>query len=107
MQSRVRILLALAVLVAGRSAVVRAAESGEALYKAHCQSCHGVSGMADTGPGRVTRTRPISDPDVHHLSEHQMFVYTLDGKDKMRPFRGKLTEEEIRASVVYFRTFLK
>jgi hypothetical protein len=63
--------------------------------------------MADTGPGRVTRTRPITDPEVRGRSAQQMFDDTKNGKDKMRAFKDKLTDQQIHDSVTYFRTFLK
>lgn len=107
MQKTTRLLGELAALILMAGSVCFAQSSGEAVYKTSCQSCHGAAGMADTGPGRVTRTRPITDPDVKKLSATLMFEYTRDGKDKMRPFKGKLTDEEIRESVAYFRTFLK
>jgi mono/diheme cytochrome c family protein len=99
--------VALAIAVSMASAVSLAQSTGEGIYKAHCQSCHGAVGMADTGPGRVTRTRPITDPEVRGRSAQQMFDDTKNGKDKMRAFKDKLTDQQIHDSVTYFRTFLK
>lgn len=42
MKSKPVILLGISLLIAGASA--RAAESGEALYKAKCSACHGAAG---------------------------------------------------------------
>jgi hypothetical protein len=36
-----------------------------------------------------------------------MINYTRDGKDRMRGFEGKLTDEEIKASVMYFRSLIR
>jgi mono/diheme cytochrome c family protein len=80
---------------------------GEETYKAHCQSCHGSSGMADTGPGRVTKTLPVTAPELKSRTLAEMINYTRDGKDRMRGFEGKLTDEEIKASVMYFRSLIR
>jgi mono/diheme cytochrome c family protein len=84
-----------------------AQESGEKTYQAHCQSCHGATGMADTGPGRVTKTLPVTSPELKSRTLAEMLIYTRDGKDRMRGFKEKLTEAEIKASVIYFRSLMQ
>lgn len=81
--------------------------AGEATYKANCLKCHGAEGMAESAIGRITHTRPITDPEVRKLTAEQMFDYTKNGKDKMMPFKNKLSDAEIKASVEYFRSLMK
>ena len=80
---------------------------GAETYKAKCQMCHGASGMADSPAGKAMKVKPITDPDVKKLTEAEMIKATNNGMGKMQPFKGKLTEAQIKDAVVYFRTFLK
>jgi mono/diheme cytochrome c family protein len=36
-----------------------------------------------------------------------MIASTANGKGKMQPFKGKITDAQIKDSVDYFRTFIK
>lgn len=80
---------------------------GEAIYKAKCQSCHGVSGMGDTAMGKTLKVKPINDPAVLRYSEAAMIDATRNGMGKMQPYKGKLTDAEIKDSVARFRSFIK
>jgi cytochrome c5 len=53
------------------------------------------------------KVKPITDPSVKKQTEAEMVEATAKGAGKMQPYKGKLTDEEIKASVDYFRTFLK
>jgi mono/diheme cytochrome c family protein len=88
-------------------AVGFAQSSGEATYKAKCQSCHGTEGTPNAGIAKAMGVKPASDPSVKSLSEAQMIAVTTDGKGKMPAYKGKLSDAEIKASVDYFRTFAK
>jgi cytochrome c6 len=80
---------------------------GDATYKAKCQSCHGASGMADTGAGKAMKVKPANDPDVKAMSEADMIKVTTDGKGKMPAYKGKLSDAEIKGAVDFFRTLGK
>ena len=83
------------------------AQSGEATYKAKCQICHGATGLADSGAGEAMKVKPVTDPDVKKMSEAEMIKATENGVGKMQPFKGKLSDAEIKGAVDYFRTFIK
>lgn len=89
------------------AAAVVYGQSGEATYKAKCQMCHGVSGMADSPAGKSMKVKPISDADVKKQTEAQMTASVTNGEGKMQAFKGKLTDAQIKDAVTYFRTFLK
>ncbi|MGA9061047.1 MAG: cytochrome c [Terracidiphilus sp.] len=97
--------LAAAVLMAG--AVGFAQSSGEATYKAKCQSCHGAQGVPNPGIAKMMGVKPASDPSVKSMTEAQMITVTTDGKGKMPAYKGKLTDAQIKDAVAYFRTFAK
>jgi mono/diheme cytochrome c family protein len=104
---RIRSLVAVA-LVASLAGVVSFAQSGgEATYKAKCASCHGATGMADSGAGKSLKIKPVNDPDVKAMSEADMIKVTTDGKGKMPAYKGKLTDDQIKDAVAHYRSLAK
>jgi mono/diheme cytochrome c family protein len=96
--------VALAVVVSLASVVGFAQAGGEAVYKANCQSCHGSSGTPSPGIAKMMGVKPVSDPAVAKLTAAQEFDSVKNGKGKMKPFSGKLTDAQIKDVVSYFRT---
>ncbi len=80
---------------------------GADTYNAKCKLCHGAAGLADTGPGKAMHVKPITDPDVKKLSEAQMIAAVTNGSGKMTGYKGKLTDNQIKDAVSYFRSFIK
>jgi cytochrome c6 len=107
MSKTIRMSSALAAVILLSGVLGFAQTSGEATYKAKCQSCHGAEGMPNPGIAKAMGVKPASDPSVKSLSEAQMITDTTNGKNKMPAFKGKLSDAEIKASVDYFRTFAK
>ena len=107
MSKTIRSLVALAAVVLLAGTVGFAQSSGEATYKAKCQSCHGAEGVPNPGIAKAMGVKPASDPSVKSLSEAQMIAVTTNGKGKMPAYKGKLSDADIKASVDYFRTFAK
>jgi mono/diheme cytochrome c family protein len=96
------VVLALVLSVAGTVSFAQSA--GEAIYKANCQSCHGATGTPSPAMAKMMGVKPASDPDVKKLTEAEDFDAIKNGKNKMKPFAGKLTDEQIKDVVSYFRT---
>jgi mono/diheme cytochrome c family protein len=101
---RFQVALAATIFLAG---AVGFAQSGEATYKAKCQMCHGVKGMADSPAGKAMKVKPITDPEVKKFTEAQMIEAVRNGMGKMQPYKGKLTDAQIKEAVEHFRTFSK
>ncbi|HVU48945.1 MAG TPA: cytochrome c [Terracidiphilus sp.] len=98
----------LAALIVGSTAAVAIAQgSGAEIYKAKCASCHGADGMAGSGAGKALKVKPATDPSVKKMDEAAMIAAVRDGLGKMKAYKGSLTDAEIKASVDYFRTFVK
>ncbi len=93
-------LLALAMLLPCAAA---AAQSGEALYKSKCQSCHGASGIPNPGLAKLLGVKPVTDPDIQKLTADQMAIVVKNGKGKMKPITG-LTDAQVKDVVAYYRS---
>ncbi len=107
MTKRMRSQLVLALMVAVAGSVGFAQSAGEAVYKANCQSCHGSAGTPNPGIAKAMGVKPANDPDYKKTSEADMIAAVKNGKGKMKPFSGKLTDAQIKDAVVYFRSFNK
>lgn len=77
------------------------AESGEAIYKANCQSCHGSTGTPNPGMAKMMNIKAASE---YKGSEKELSDSVKNGKGKMKPFAAKLTDAQIKDVVTYFRT---
>jgi len=102
MTKTIRSQVVLAVVVSLASAVGFAEASGEATYKAKCQSCHGATGTPSAGMAKMMGIKAASDPDIKKLTEDQMIAAVKNGKGKMKPIAG-LTDAQIKDAVAFYR----
>lgn len=81
---------------------------GKKLYKKHCKSCHGSTGLGD-GSKAATLDTPSGDfstDEFHEQTDGSLFYKTIEGRGDMPSFKKKLPEEEDIWSIVnYIRTF--
>jgi cytochrome c6 len=106
MTKKVRSNVALAAILALAS-VLSYAQSGADTYKAKCASCHGATGMAESGAGKAMKVKPVSDPEVKKMTQAEMVAETKEGKGKMPAFKDKLTDDQIKAAVDHFISLAK
>jgi cytochrome c6 len=99
--------IALVAVMAAATITSAFAQAGADTYKAKCQSCHGAQGTPNPGIAKAMGVKPANDPSVTSISEAQMIADTTNGKEKMPAFKGKLTDEQIKDSVDYFRSLGK
>jgi cytochrome c6 len=83
-----------------------AADSGADLYKAKCQSCHGADGTPSAMAVKMG-AKPVKDPSVASKSEKEFIDATTNGKGKMPAYKGKLTDDQIKAVAVYMKGLAK
>src|SRR3569833_2970848 len=76
-------------------------ETGEAIYKANCQSCHGSTGTPCACIAKMLGVIPAAE---YKTSEKEQIESVKNGKGKMKAFAGKLTDDQIKDVVTYFRT---
>ena len=92
---------------------IAAAADAKANWEEHCASCHGAAGQADTKMGRKLKLKDYSDAKVQaELKDDAMLKATLDGvvvdgKEKMKSYKDKLSADEAKALVGLIRGFKK
>jgi len=85
----------------------------QANWAKHCASCHGKDGKGQTKAGRMAGVKDQTDAQYQSgLTDDKMFAaikdgLTADGKEKMKPFKDKLSADEIKALVAHVRTLKK
>lgn len=106
------LLLATTVLLLVGTQTLRAADVAENWTK-HCGSCHGADGTAKTKAGRMAGAKDLTDAAYQkQFTDEQLLQRLKDGvvdkgKEKMKPFKGTLTDDELKALVAKVRTFAK
>jgi len=79
----------------------------------HCASCHGKDGKGQTKAGRMAGAKDQTDPAYQAtLNDEKSFKSLKEGlkdggKEKMKPFGGKLSDDEIKALIAHVRSFKK
>jgi cytochrome c553 len=79
----------------------------------HCASCHGKDGKGETKAGRMAGVKDQTDAKYQAgLKDDAMFAAIKDGlkdggKEKMKPFKEKLSDDEIKALVTHVRSLKK
>jgi mono/diheme cytochrome c family protein len=86
---------------------VAAVAAAPSPYAAKCQMCHGATGLGDTPAGKAMGAQSFKSPEVIAETDAALFAVIKNGKGKMPPFNGKLTDAEIAASVASIRSFQK
>ena len=106
MNQRMRI-AAMILLAAAVPNPVTAQSTGEAIYKAKCQMCHGPDGAAATPIGTVMKITSFKTSESIKASDASYFAVTKEGKGKMPAYSGKLSDSQIKEVVSYIRTLQK
>lgn len=95
------------VLALSMSATVYAEDSSADLWKAKCKSCHGEDGKAKTKMGEKEKIPDLTGAEWQkkHSDADIKETITNGSKDnaKMKPFKDKLTPEQIDGLVKYVR----
>lgn len=88
------------------------AADAKAVWDEHCAKCHGESGKGDTKLGKKLKLKDYSDPKFQaEFTDQQLLDATMqgvkgsDGKEKMKGYADKISEEEGKAVVQLIRSF--
>ena len=84
--------------------------AGKNPYDKHCAGCHGDTGKGDGSMGTELDPRPpdLTDAEwTNGSSDGEIFGVLRDGtgpKQEMKPFKGKMTDQEMWNVVNYLRS---
>ena len=81
------------------------AADGAALWSQHCASWHGKDGSGNTTMGKKLGVKDYTKDQS--FSDAEATAIIKDGKDKMKGFKGKLSDADVKALVAYVRSLKK
>jgi len=90
-------------IIVAMTAATLAAADGAAVYKAKCATCHGADGSGQTPMGKSMKLRDLRSAEVQKQTDQELYDWTANGKGKMPAYKGKLSDEEIKALVAHMR----
>ena len=100
-------------LLAGLGVATSRADLAENWTK-NCASCHGKDGKGQTKAGRKADVKDLTDATYQaSFTDEQMFkqikegLKDKNGKEKMKAFGDKFSDEEIKALVAFVRGLKK
>lgn len=101
-------LVALSLLLAASASFTGAsaqAADGSAIFDANCKMCHGAAGVPSASIRKMLPRIPTFDAALFaKLTDADIVRQITEGKDKMKPFKDKLTPEQIKAVAAYVKT---
>lgn len=90
----------------------RAVDAKE-LWDKNCASCHGKGGKGDTKMGKKVEVKDYTDPKFQAEFKDDKAIkaikagITENGKERMKSYADKFSDEEIKALIAHIRTFKK
>jgi mono/diheme cytochrome c family protein len=91
----------MAVAIVATMAMPLFAADGAATFKAKCAACHGADGSKAMPAMGV---KPLNTPATTGKSDAQLTTIITKGQGKMPAFAGKLTDDEVKATVTYVKS---
>jgi len=81
---------------------------GKAVYEANCRKCHGPAGSPSEAIKKMSPKIGTFDAAFFaKRTDEDLVKQITEGKDKMKPFKDKLSADEITAVAKYIRTLAK
>lgn len=96
-------ILTIAVVLLSSAAFVSAQTGGKNIFTSKCAICHGPDGRGNTSIGRNLNIADLHSPDVQKMSDADLKTVITNGKNKMPPFKGKLTDAQMSDVISYIR----
>lgn len=98
----------MAVAIAFSLAGIASADSPQEIWKAKCKACHGDDGKAQTKVGQKEKIPDMTRAKWQGAHGDAAIKKTIeegsDDNPKMKPFKDKLSPEEIDSLVKYIRS---
>ena len=93
--------------------VARSADIPDAWSK-NCASCHGPDGTGHTKAGRMAQVKDMTSADYQKTFTDDQAAKQIkegfkdaSGKERMKAFADKLSDDEVKALVAYVRSLTK
>jgi mono/diheme cytochrome c family protein len=96
-------LLAFVLFIFALTPALTLGQDGAANFKAKCAMCHGPDGSGKTAMGAKFNIRDLRSAEVQKQTDAELVEIVTKGKNKMPPYDGKLTKEQIGQLVAYVR----
>lgn len=84
--------------------------NGKKVYLDKCARCHGNSGKGDGPKAETLEKKPADYTDKKKMGEFtdaQLKKITLEGKQPMPAYQGKISDKDLEDAIGYIRTFAK
>ncbi len=85
------------------------ADEAPDIWAAKCKLCHGEDGRAKTKVGRKEKMPDFTSPKWQARHSDEFIKKTIqegsEDNPKMKPFKDKLTEQQIDSLVLFIRSF--
>ena len=98
------IISAIVAIVSASSGAAFGADAG-ALWAQNCASCHGKDGSGNTAMGKKLGVKDYTKEQG--FSDAEATSVIKNGKGKMKAYKGKLSDADIKALVAYVRSLKK
>ena len=95
------LVVALGVILMVAAPAASAADAA-ADYKAKCQMCHGPDGKG-TPTGTKMGAHDFHSAEVQKMADADVIATITNGKNKMPAYKGKLTDDQIKALAAYVK----
>ena len=96
------------------AAISASAADAKATYEKDCAKCHGKDGKGQTKVGKKLNIKDYTDAKVQaEMTDADIVKVTAEGakdkagKERMKGFKGELSDAEIKEFVGYIRKFKK
>jgi mono/diheme cytochrome c family protein len=87
------------------SAGIGVAADAAAIWSQQCASCHGKDGSGNTAMGKKLGVKDYSKEQGFSDAEATNII--KNGKGKMKAYKGKLSDADVKALVAYVRSLKK
>jgi mono/diheme cytochrome c family protein len=87
------------------SASIGFAADAAAIWSQQCASCHGKDGSGNTAMGKKLGVKDYSKDQG--FSDAEATNVIKNGKGKMKAYKGKLSDADVKALVAYVRSLKK
>jgi cytochrome c553 len=104
-------LLRAALFVSLSVSAIAHADTIPEIWKAKCKSCHGDDGKADTKTGKKEKIADMTteawQKEWTDAKQKEIIMNGSKDNKKMKPFKDKLSAEEVDGLIKYIRDFKK